>query len=62
MIFEPTQEDQEICFKEGYSKIFFFGGRLAEERRLQLASSPLYELHIVWSKTLEPQPESIEIH
>ena len=42
--------------------MYFFGGRLLEEKRGQPASSPLYELHIIWSQTPEPYPLQIEIH
>ena len=51
MMFSPSEQEQDECIKRGFSKMYFFGGRFAEERRGQPVCSPLYELHIVWSKT-----------
>jgi hypothetical protein len=62
MMFEPSAEEQKRCFDKGFSKMYFFGGQLLEERRGRPAASPLYELHIIWSQTREPYPLQIEIH
>jgi len=50
MLFEPTVEDQEASLKLGYSKMYFFGGGVSDKQNAQQSQSPLYELHIVWSK------------
>ena len=49
MMFEATKEEQRKCQNLGYSKMYFFGGRQADDRRGQPSQSPLYELRIIWS-------------